>query len=102
MEPRPPCADIAFAELEKLKPARDPRAGWGQIKAEAGSLSTASFLQRAAQRTREAALESPPADMVRHCGRLREVIFFLSMVPKDTGDVRGVFGGPRGHPQVGR
>ena len=61
LEPRPPSADVVFAELEKLKPAHDPRAGWGQIKAEAGSLSTASFLQRAAQRTREAALESPPA-----------------------------------------
>ena len=32
--------------------------------------------------------------MVRYCGRLREVIFFLSMVPRATGDVRGVFGGP--------
>ena len=35
-----------------------------------------------------------PGGMVRYCGRLREVIFFLSMVPRGTGDVRGVFGGP--------
>ena len=31
---------------------------------------------------------------MRYCGRLREVIFSLSMVPRATGDVRGVFGGP--------
>ena len=35
-----------------------------------------------------------PGGMVRYCGRLREVIFFLSMVPRATGEVRGVFGGP--------
>ena len=34
--------------------------------------------------------------MVRYCDGLQEVIFFLSMDPRGTGDVRGVFGGPRG------
>ena len=39
-------------------------------------------------------LTFPHAGMVRYCGALRDVIFFLSMVPRATGDVRGVFGGP--------
>ena len=31
---------------------------------------------------------------MRYCGRLREMIFFLSTATRATGDVRGVFGGP--------
>ena len=33
---------------------------------------------------------------MRYCGRLREMIFFLSTATRATGDVRGVFGGPQG------